>query len=205
MLFFFHTHCRDVFIPNVDATTLRTFVATASLQFPGLQYVRIREQLWHRYIFESCKSFTQSVGSRKLTLAVCLGRQPASDVWVLAKDLQVTGEGMAIPEDEYEYFWYPQYRSLASFSSYPCFLSFTIYSASSLSIYIHVYFLCWPFDLGEVYISNIKPARVICCIQHSLLVCICLPLALSYPWIQAQVRIEKLLIDMMSHQISVIR
>ena len=104
--------CRSVFISNTDATTPRTFVTAGNRVIPSIQYVRMSETLWHRHIFNSCKSFHQSAANRKLLLATCLGRQPGSDVWVLSEHLQLSGDGQLIPENHQKYFWHPHYRSV---------------------------------------------------------------------------------------------
>ena len=83
----------------------------ASRAVPSVQYVRMREMLWHRHIFYACKAFTESAGNRKLLLATCLGCQHGSDVWVLNESLQIRGsDGQPIPVDEQQYYWHPHYR-----------------------------------------------------------------------------------------------
>ena len=102
---------RSVFISNTDASTPRTFVTAGNRVIPSMQYVRMSETLWHRHIFNSCKSFHQSAVNRKLLLATCLGRQPGSDVWVLSEH-QLSEDGQLIPENHQKYFWHPHYRSV---------------------------------------------------------------------------------------------
>ena len=77
-----------------------------STSHPHLQCAKINDTLWGLYTLQLTKAYSQSSNKRVKTLVTCIGRQPNSDVWVFSPSVQVDSEGLEIPLDQQQYYWY---------------------------------------------------------------------------------------------------
>jgi hypothetical protein len=106
------------FISNSDATSLVVFSRLASAVVSGLQYIKIRryEEIWGKYIYNRCKEYRTSEDFKSRVLVTTLGRQPNSDIWVLAPNIQIEGSGQLISEEHHQYYWDVQSSKLTPLS-----------------------------------------------------------------------------------------
>ena len=106
--------CRDCFISNDDAQTLKSFVRAASKIHPNLQHAKISDSLWSLYTLKLSKEFSRSGTYAQKTLVSCVGKQPRSTNWVLSPDVQINCDGHLIPPAEQKFFWWVQSNLLAT-------------------------------------------------------------------------------------------
>lgn len=97
--------CRDCFITNDDAQTLRSFVRAASKVHPNLQHAKISDSLWSLYTLKLSKEYMKSGTCTQKILVSCVGKQPRSSDWVLSPDVQINCDGQVIPLHEQKFFW----------------------------------------------------------------------------------------------------
>ena len=96
---------RDCFIDNDSAQTLSSFCKVAIEVHPGIRRSKCSDEMWAQYIFEMAESFCSDANHKKKTVVTCVGRQPDSDIWVLAPHIQINIDGQKIDESDEEYFW----------------------------------------------------------------------------------------------------
>lgn len=91
---------REAFVSTHDMQTLREFVEVAERVHKGLYYAKTTDNLWSQYVI----SMIQDLPPAKL-LAVNVGRQPDSEIWVFDPDVQIDITGSLIKEKDMQCCW----------------------------------------------------------------------------------------------------